>query len=645
MLKHILFWRYQMKKIVKDAPCGKIVYVREDIPSISIKPYKGETYEDMIPDTLDIAERAELAINVLTCATNPNADYEQYFAVDFASNPTIMYNKFDDWCGTKYMEALPLLRIINGSTYNDNVDRVWMDVTLKSIGQDGLYYIPLEGRPWSREYLQWANYIARADGSLTTITDANVTQFAHPQPVFRMISTITGYYLRGGNPVWKETNERMIVRLLELAIHKDDYCYFPAMAYEPNAKFNPNSPEAAEPKEITGGEINGRFQGVAQFYKVTGYEPARELAEKLTRFMRYHNDYWAEDGEFIAERHFHAHTIYLLSMLEHALAVDDKELMDFVRRSYEWAKTPEAGSSSLIGFFPEIARPDYKSCEGCEIGDMIALALKLTDGGAGDYYEDAERWTRNHFAESQLTKTDWLYRVAQKYPEISEAPYNASTYRVPERNIGGFAGWSSGNDFWIQGPGFMHCCTGNCTRTIYYIWEAIHEVIAERSEHILDYKDGHLRVNMLLNRASQWADVHSYIPYEGQVNIKMKKSCKSLLVHAPEWIKTGSEQLVAMVNGKPLQFSWEGRYVNLGEVERDAKVSIKFPITERTVKETIGTVDYTLILKGNTVVFIEPPGKNCPLYQREHYREKLRGTKQSRWRKVKRFVSLEQLKY
>ena len=73
-----------------------------------------------------------------------------------------------NWCQLKYMEALPLLRIITGSKEKEAVDRVWQDVTLKSIGPDGLFYIPLTGRPWGRFGVSWGdNGVARADGSLT----------------------------------------------------------------------------------------------------------------------------------------------------------------------------------------------------------------------------------------------------------------------------------------------------------------------------------------------------------------------------------------------------------------------------------------------------------------------------------------------
>ena len=642
----------------KEPVPGKILYIREDIPSTPVPPYDGETYEDLVPATFDIAERAERGINVLTGATNPLADYELYCNVDFRRNPPIMYNSFDDWCQPKFMEALPLLRVVTGSKNMDKVDRVWMDVTLKSIGPDGLVYIPLEGRPWGRtKAIFWAEgTVARADGTFTSVSDPTVKQLTHPG-IFcnRMLSTMLVYYLRDGNPMWKEAIEKMIDRFLELAIHKEEtgtapqemaYCYFPTMHFEPNARYDKNGPQALSVESKTKGmtigpgittidtlpglevgEQNGRIiQGASQFYKVTGYEPARELARKLTRFMRFRFGYFSPDGKFQDDKHFHAHTIYLLAMLEYALAIKDvspaesKELLEYLHTSYEWARSPAAGSSSLIGFFPTFARPNYEICESCEIADMIAIALKLSQSDAYDYYADAERWTRNHFAESQLTETDWIYCFSEKQP-VSAVGFNETADRVPERNVGGYTGSSKANDW--GGPGILHCCTGNGTRTIYYIWQ-----------HILDYADGHLRINMLLNRAAATVDVHSYIPYQGQVDLKIKTDCKSVSVHAPEWIETGSDEILVTVDGVPRTFSWEGRYIDLGSARRGTTVEVVFPISERRVKETIGGIGYTLVVKGNSVVYINPPSTNCPFYRRPHYREN-----RVHWRKMKRFVA------
>jgi len=628
----------------EDPKCGPINYIRQDIPLVPIPAYTGTRYQDRVPDTLDMVDMANLSINALTCAVNANADYEHFFWVGFDSNPPRMINDVDDfYCTPKFMEALPLLRIITGSNFNEVVDRTWMDATLKSTGPDGLYYIPLEGRLWSRNKLPWARFIMKADGSLTGIGDPVLSQFTHPCINGRMLGVMSLYYLRDGNVIWKKTLERMVDRLSELAIHKDDYCYFPLLAYAPNAaKLDPHASEAAVPTDLSGEEVNRVAQGLMQCYRATGYKPALMLAGKLNRFLRFHCGYFDSEGRFIGEMHFHAHTAALLGMLEYALASDDRDLRDFVRKSYEWAKSKEAYGSTLAGYFPMYAQSGSSRTvfEACEAADMIALALKMSAVNVADYYEEAERWTRNHFVESQLSPANAksLLRASKNFP-TSDDTYQDITAnvrrtgianretrdRVVERNIGAFAGLASGNDW---GGGIMQCCTGNGARTIYYIWE-----------HILDYKKGQLRVHMLLNRASPWADVYSYIPNEGRVDIKLKKDCDGVLVHAPAWIEAGSGKIKSLVDGEPYKHvSWDGRYVKFGALKRGKTVTIEFAVPEKTVTELMGGNQYTFAVKGNTIVSVEPAGgRFAPLYMREKYRGSLS------WRTVDRFVSDKQI--
>jgi len=47
----------------------------------------------------------------------------------------------------------------------------------------------------------------------------------------------------------------------------------------------------------------------------------------------------------------------------------------------------------------------------------------------------------------------------------------------------------------------------------------------------------------------------------------------------------------------------------------------------------IGDFPYTLVLKGNDVVLIDPPGVWYPFYQRAHYRES-----RARWVARERFI-------
>ena len=44
----------------------------------------------------------------------------------------------------------------------------------------------------------------------------------------------------------------------------------------------------------------------------------------------------------------------------------------------------------------------HEVSEGCGVADMIRLAVKLTDAGLGDYWDDVDSIVRNHGTEQQF---------------------------------------------------------------------------------------------------------------------------------------------------------------------------------------------------------------------------------------------------
>ena len=74
--------------VASAAPTGE--YIHPDAPTVKIKPYEGDRYEAMVPDTLDLAERARLAVNGLTEPLDPEDEYNLYWLVNFHNNPPIM---------------------------------------------------------------------------------------------------------------------------------------------------------------------------------------------------------------------------------------------------------------------------------------------------------------------------------------------------------------------------------------------------------------------------------------------------------------------------------------------------------------------------------------------------------------------------
>ena len=603
-------------------PGDPIEYVNKTIPDFTMPDYSGERYEALIPDTLDLQERAALGVNVLTGATDPLADYEMYFYTYFLSNPPSMVHCIDDHCQNKFTEALPLLRLASGSRQMLEVDRRWMEVVLHQTDKDGLPWEPTRGRPWV--FLGMEKFYPGCN--------MEVEQFFSPIHCGRLLSSIMIYHERDGGDLWKNVAERMVDGIADFAVDRGDYIYFGPHSFyaERGNKENP-----VEGNLSTGLELRGMASGLVKVYLGTGYEPALELAGKLVHFFIDVCHGFDDEGRYSGgkQAHFHLHTGALQAILEYGVAAGDDSLIELARKGYEYGR---AHGETRLGYFPELINSEQlEESELCEVADMIALAIKLTEAGAGDYWDDADRWARNMFAEGQLTTIDWIENLYLMHlahqnrladvPPSGLDPMYTTTENVLERNIGAFAGWPRANDWYVgHGIGVMQCCTGNATRAIYYLWE-----------NILSHQDGKLRVNMPLNRASRWADVDSHIPYEGKVDVKVKEQV-DLAVRIPEWVKPAEAR--CSVNGGSRTVKWDGRYALLGAVNPGETATVQFPLPERSDTVTIEKENFRILRKGNDVVRIDPPGRWCPLYRRDHYR-----VNSTRWRTIERFVTDESI--
>jgi hypothetical protein len=552
---------------------------KQDKPLDRIPSYKGERYEARVPDTLDLAERANLAINAITRSADPKDKYAVYWGVMIQCNPPTMslWHKFMKpmYIYGKYMEGLALTRLITGSKINNHVDLQWRKQFLKM----------LEGRPVLREDnggrgLAWMaiNYSIEKDRR------------------------------------WKMLGDRALRRVLKVMVNKNDYCYFP---YDKKAtEINPYFGKGGRPVGWLGTLHGWMLQGATKFYQSTASSVARKLADKLARYIKDHAQVFNKSGCFIANPprqkgiHFHHNANTLVSIMEYALATNNIEFVKFAEKGYKYARSK---GSPLVGFFPEYigewpkGRPGVV-CEACCVVDMILMALWLTEAGQGDYLDDVDRYVRNQFVATQLTQSDWdKAKLTVGLPCISEKQKTVSQGLSPY--VGQFGGWVGANTFYVgKKSHFMNCCTGNASRALYYVWKKI-----------VEYDGENLRVNFLLNRASKWADINSYIPYQGRADIKIKEKC-SLEIRIPEWVNPGDVK--CKINNKNIEIKFKKRYALPGRVKAEDIVVITFPISEKKVKTVIGDKPYTLIIRGNEVVDIRP------------YR-----TGKVRWKKVKRFVA------
>jgi hypothetical protein len=612
-------------------PGDPIEYVNPKPPEFELLPYRGERYQATVPDTLDVAERARLAVNVLTEATDPLADYEYYCGISLLTSPPHMglncwYQPYTENQGG----ALIRTRIMSGSDQNLNVERRWMEVGLKLQGSDGLLYTPLNGRPWGLDGFQ-----------IRSLAEPRGGQMLQPYLCGCMLRTMSAYVKRDAGGPWKSAMQRLIDGLRNLAVVNEEYAYFwpscmIATKEQASSRRMPTHPFEIESSNVT--------MGLVDAHHASGYEPALALAKKHINYLR--RNFYASDGALLSQpgltlnAHTGSHLRGVLAMEKYAEEAGDKDVMEFVVRAFERAKfvgvnfkegvsdydiveTPGAG---LVGFFPEWTNsPVWQTCETDQVADMINIALRLSEAGAGDYWDDADRWIRNQFAENQLTEVDWIEKFSKEGKPVKPS-IRVRTDNIPQKAIGGFAASPSAND-WVGRPmqaNIAGCCTVYGANGLFWIWE-----------HILRHDNGRLRINLLLNRASPWADVDSYVPYQGRVDVRIKKPV-DLSIRIPEWVKPNESR--CQVNGQDRLISWEGRYAKIGQVSPGSVAALTFPIFERTDKVWIEKQAYTLVRKGNDVVSIDPPGVYYPYYQRQRYR-----TSEPQMRKVTRFVSNEDI--
>jgi hypothetical protein len=615
----------------KPANIAPVKFMRDSIPQAAIVSARGEYTDALVPDTCDLEERAGLFVDYfLNSITVPELMNEPFNRGNFdQSPPRLTLDPGGYECGLpKYREALPLLRMMSGSKKGLDIDQAWAENVLKCIGPDGLYYVPLVGRPWQVVEGGWFDPKGKnAEFYCLLCTCAG-----------RLLGSLAIYYQNTGDEVWNRTARGVVDALTKQAAVVDDWAFFPNKAPyygEPQWTREQLQKAIAEAEHPANGETAGNtalFQtwivtGLAQYYRVSGYEPAKQLAYRLVRYLR--RTKYIEEWE----SHFHCISLGIQSMLELALAAHDEELAEYARRSYDFAKTGEQMIAlPQLGFF--VNAQGNAGMEGCVIGDMTALAVKLTQLNMGDqYWDDVDRYARNTLTAIQRTHPGYAEAVFSKLWEKGKVQkatveYSQLADHLPQRLVGSFGCDTAPND--IFNSTYMDsCCNGNCSRALYYAWESILKYDKSRRE---------LKVNLMLNRTSPWADINSYIPYTGLVEIKTKQPLRSLQVRAANWVD--KQRVICRVGEEMRRISWSGNYVEAGGVKPGETVTLEFPLEERREKLESFAHKYEAVFRGNDCVELTPGGEYYSLFQREHYR-----VNQPRYAKTRRFACENTIDY
>lgn len=428
----------------------------------------GERHEAMVPDTLDLAYRAELAINTITGEVDLNEPGvgEVWAGGTFSTDPPHMVHTLGN-AGVmepKIAEPIAALRVMTGSALNLDAEKEMVDWLVRGLSkEDGLLYsLAKPDRPW----------YSMAD---KPIPEGNC-DYAYIYGQIRMMKFMMAYYQYTRDSAWKARIDKMIEGIdKKMAFHKTDattgkrYAYMPfdggvTKGYSVLGSCMPRSgwrKEGREPlqEEDSANEGSvfmdiGPYPGVlAQWHQMSGNRRALELAEEFKNFLM-QKKFWgtqhdpltrgrlgelrgAELGHW--DGHFFGHMEALRGLLEYAIVTNDPALTKFVQGGYEWAKHSNTWPQPwvlksdpptpipAIGFFDA-------HC-GCTAPRMTALAMRLSDAGIGDYWEDVDRYVRNNMLEIQTIDRTRLQKIVEGKARGPSRPPIATEDRVLERNI------------------------------------------------------------------------------------------------------------------------------------------------------------------------------------------------------------------
>ncbi len=546
-----------------------------------IKAPQGDYYESLVPETLDLADRGALALNMLIGMLDPAQGYEMYRSTNFATKPAyISHGRAGGHAEQmKLVEALPQMRLMSGSKQGLEIEQKMMLRIMAMSWEDGqIYAAPAMSRPWM---------------------DPKFAEVAHLPVTPRMLQGMLYWYQYDGNPLWLEQADKIYRTIRDVLVRYDgpDRAYLPPL-------FGRNYPKSGYPAslppltyDVDDSFTHGSYlRAIATYVRLTGDREALQLAHQLANTLR-SQEFWVpeiEDPSIVSEErgHYSAHLTSRLiahqGLLEYALVTNNTELKQFVRQGYEYTRNfgiPE------IGWFPTgIGVPWYETCSAVR---PIMLAVRLSEAGVGDYWEDVDRAVRNFLVEAQFVDREQLEKISEAAPPHQVNFPMETDDRAIERSLGTFV--VNGMVTQVSAPSNYYCCNHNGAQALYHVWQGI----------VQDKGNGMAQINLLLNRASRQLDLDSYLPYQGKIVIR-NKTARRIYVRIPNWVSKG--KVICRVAAQKVKAEWLNNYLVFGSVDPGVEIVVEFPMVEQTLRRTNGAwgTTYTIRLRGNTVMDISP---------------------------------------
>ena len=129
-------------------------------------------------------------------------------------------------------------------------------------------------------------------------------------------------------------------------------------------------------------------------------------------------------------------------------------------------------------------------------------------------------------------------------------------------------------------------------------------------ESIVRWRDGLAQINLLLNRASPWVDINSYLPYEGKVVVR-NKTAPAVAVRIPRWVDR--TRMMVTTGGRGVKPVWVGNYALCQGLRGGDEIALEFPLAEHTSTYSLDGKAYRCRFRGRDLCWRSRGAANPPV--------------------------------
>ena len=539
----------------------------------------------VVPDTYSLQDAARLANLSMLARLDLQRGGEPFFRIyPFATPPYAQHEKWDDGDMTgRYVEGLLLSRRLTGQRMDSREGLLRSYLLGLFDFADGLCYT--RQAPW---------------------TPRRACVFSQSSAMLGLLA----WYRETGSREARKLLDWQADGLMHLAVSRSNYVYFPK--YEFDGAHFINDPANQDAPPWYGGRL---ILPLVEYWQLSGRDDIKVFLEKLVRYSTQVSSFVKPDGAVESGEgwwgHLHGTMDMAAGIAEFGRLTKRPELVAWAGRVYDWVGRTQ---TTRYGWIADVS--GGKVCESCAIASRIRLGLALYRAGAADPFGDIDRCLRNQLLENQFVDLGFLSPLKPETPRTEQ-----KAYRGIDRMIRGtFQCWGTANDL-LGHDDIEGCGAAGGVQGI---------ALALNSQY--EWRDTphgqQLRLHLLFNRALRAkpqapftlaapvaAELFSYLPYEGRVEVRALQPIAQLALRLPDGTELAGARVRRGTTGKAgAAVQLEGQYALIPNVAAGEKLELVFPLREYQSRERAAGVEYRVSWKGSSVVKLTPPGTRAPLY-------------------------------